>query len=154
MKHNLVTLTIIIASLTGCTGGTFHITSDTPARIERDGVTACKSTPCKVGGNYYKSGFGECVGPAYTMLEAFPLDGSGITQSKRVFGDCGEEYNVHFEMSSTKGVKTYSGDKQSNSKNTTETLKSRLHKLDVLLKDKAISPQEHKDRRQQILNEI
>ncbi len=154
MKHNVIALTIIIASLTGCTGGTFNITSDTPARIEKDGVTACKSTPCKVGGNYYKNNFGECVGPAYTMLEAFPLDDSGTTQSKRVFGDCGEKYDVHFEMSSTKGIKTYSGDKQTSSEKTKGTLKSRLHKLDVLLKDKVISPQEHKDRRQQILNEI
>jgi len=142
--------------VTGCSGvgPVYKVTSDSPARIERDGVSVCTVTPCKVKGKYYANGFGVCLRGANTHLEAFPLSKSGITQSKQAFGGCGKQYNVHFEMSSTKGIKTYEGNNRPNSGDSTDVLKSRLKKLDVLLKGKIISQQEHNNRRQQILNEI
>ena len=154
MKNNFATLLTTIVMLSGCAGGTFKVTSDAPARIERDGVTACQATPCEVGGNFRADAFGACVGAAYTMLEAFPLDESGITQTKRVFGGCGKEYDVHFEMLRTSGIKTFSGDKQSSDENTIKSMTNRLRSLDTLLKEEVITPQEHEESRQKILNEI
>lgn len=156
MKHKFTIpiFGITTALLTGCAGPTFKVTSDSPARIEAEGVTACKTTPCKINGMHYKNGYGQCIRGANTHLEAFPLSNSGTVQSKQIFGDCDKEYSVYFEMSSTRGIKTYEGNNRSSTKDSKEALKSRLKKLDDLLEDKVISPQEHKNRRQQILNEI
>ncbi len=93
-----------ITFLTSCVSAPMlKITSNIPARIEKNGITICEQTPCEVNANYYTDGYGlGCVGSRQTPLEAFPLANirGASRQHKVVEADCGDISNVFFDMNS------------------------------------------------------
>lgn len=106
MKTTL--LIVCLLSLSACAHGPkFRVTSSVPARIEKGGVTVCETTPCEINGDHWVGMGGSCRSGAQSELEAFPLDkNDGFTQYKKVWGDCGSQAGVFFDMKSTGGIST------------------------------------------------
>lgn len=108
-----ITKVYVMLCLSACAvAPTLKVTSNVPARIEKDGKTICKTTPCVIIGHYFGPSDDDCRSGTYTMLEAFPLDKKqGYTQLKNVLGQCDEQSNVFFDMESRSGVRTLNDDK-------------------------------------------
>lgn len=100
---------LLTLSLSSCaTMPQLYVTSDVPARIEKNGRVVCSTTPCVIVGQYMANVFGHnCMYGTETLLEAFPLNKSeGYRQSKRVVGLCDQTIDIYFDMNSLGGVNT------------------------------------------------
>lgn len=147
-------LIIMCFSVFGCAHGpSLGIQSDVPARIEKNGVEACESTPCIITGNYYKDGYGMgCVRGDDTRLEAFPLDPkTGYKQSKVVSGGCSQELDVFFDMNSGGAVNTIVHDDSSKGQDSA-TLEKKLTDLQRMKKKGLINAEEFNSKKKELLD--
>jgi hypothetical protein len=140
--------------ITSCEKGPIlHIKSTTPARIEKNGVQVCDSTPCTTGGYFYADPVipSVCVSGADTRLEAFPLQlNNGFNQSKIVSAECEQTVEVFFDMNSGGIVNTIKQDPELKN----ESISKKLTLLKDLRKKNLISEQEYKEKKKEILDSM
>lgn len=98
-----------LLALTSCASAPkLEVSSNIPARIEKNGTIVSASTPCTIEANHWRNGCDlGCVRGADIAIEAFSLEpNAGIRQSKSVVGQCDQSTDVYFEMSSGSVVNT------------------------------------------------
>lgn len=134
-----------------------NVSSSVPARIEKNGVLACYSTPeasCKIHGSYRAGAFDECLGGGNTRLEAFPLDPeTGFKQSKTVTSYCDQNLSVFFDMSSGGIINTIARNPESDNLSN-HSISETLELLQSLKKKGLISNDEYKAKKAEVLNNI
>ncbi len=148
---NFIVLILSSFLLVACQHGPMlNIASSAPARIEKNGILACSSTPCRTSGYFYHDPYDFCVGGADTRLEAFPLNpNDGFRQSKVVSASCDQNVNVFFDMSSGGVVNTIHKSQMSSSGN---SIAEKLTFLQNLKKKNLISDEEYKAKKREILD--
>lgn len=147
---NFIVLILSSLLLAACQHGPMlNITSSTPARIEKNGVLACSSTPCGTSGYFYRDPYDFCVGGADTRLEAFPLNpNNGFRQSKVVSASCDQNVNVFFDMSSGGVVNTIHKSQMPSG----NPIAEKLTFLQNLKKKNLISDEEYKAKKREVLD--
>lgn len=142
---------ILLFTISGCASGPqLTITSNSPAKIENNGIVVCDTTPCTIEGSHLVDEFNGCVRGANSNLVAFPLGGeNAYRQSKVVFAGCTEEHNIIFDMTSGALVNT-NQTKAVESKSTAYKLKEIIE----LKKEGLITDEEYKSKRKLIINAI
>ncbi len=144
---------LMLLLLAACQHGPIlKITSNAPARIEKNGVGACESTPCQTGGHFYHDPLVKdlCTSGADNRLEAFPLEpNNGFRQSKVVTASCDQIIDVFFDMSSGGAVNMIGGNKMSES-----SVADKIILLQNLNKKNLISNEEYRSKKKELLDKI